>query len=134
MAFHDSPSKPLLWLLPAVLILATGGSERDAARRRLFVPVLLAAGLVLFAAMAALAANGGGTIMHLVRWKRLLLRGGLLLVLALNAVCIFLALDAVADRLLGVEGAVSFGVARVVCALTAVAAHLDFGWVAVHGD
>ncbi|KAI5006974.1 hypothetical protein ZWY2020_046922 [Hordeum vulgare] len=83
--------------------------------------------------MAALAANGGGTIMHLVRWKRLLLRGA---AARPRPQCrLHLPrLDAVADRLLGVEGAVSFGVARVVCALTAVAAHLDFGWVAVHGD
>nr|XP_040258951.1 uncharacterized protein LOC120976180 [Aegilops tauschii subsp. strangulata] len=133
MAFRDAARKPLLWLLPATLILATGGGERDAARRRLYAPTLLAAWLVLGVVTAVLAANGG-RIMRFARWKRLLLRGGLLLALGLNAFCIFLALDAVADRLLGEQGPVSFAVARVVCALTAAAAHLDFGWVAVHGE
>jgi hypothetical protein len=65
--------------------------------------------------------------MSFVRWKRVLLRGLMLLGVGLNAVSCFIALDSVADMLLGDYSAV----ASSACAVVAVTAHLRVVWVAV---
>lgn len=125
---------PILLLLPACLVLVASRDERDAARRRLFFPALLAATLVIWIVKASLEANGR-EIMHMVSWKRLLIRAGLLLVAGLNVLCSFLALGTVADKLfLKDKGpSVSLGSVRMACAIVAVAAHLPIGWTAIAG-
>ena len=73
--------------------------------------------------------------MHMVRWKRLLLRGLLLLAVGFMAFSCFLALEAVAGKLLDKEGSSvsSFGLVPAGCALVAAATHFQFGRALVAG-
>jgi hypothetical protein len=125
--------KPLVWLTPAFFFLGMAGNrgdalqrERGAERQRLllwsWMGVAVTVGVVK-------AATDNREIMEYVRWKRLLIRVLMLLGVGLNAVSCFIALDAVADMLLGDSSAA----ATSACAVVAIAAHIRLGWVAVVG-
>jgi hypothetical protein len=123
--------KPLLWLVPAFFFLGMAANrgdalqrQRGAQRQRLFHCTWPAAMVALGIVTVAISHR---ELMSFVRWKRVLLRGLMLLGVGLNAVSCFIALDSVADMLLGDYSAV----ASSACAVVAVTAHLRVVWVAV---
>ena len=69
MAIINSPTKPLLWTLPAFLVLGLrDGGKRATAREWLFLGSSLATVILLCVVKGVVAASGGGKIMHMVNY------------------------------------------------------------------